>query len=464
MHMAKQRALKLGLIGIAWPIFVEEVTAGLVLLADTWFLSRIGDEAAASIGSLASVLWLGYFILPQLASAGTAVASQYMGAGQEESIVPTWLGNLVISVGLGSALALALLVCGPSIGRWMGMTGSEAGYAAQFLGVIAFNFVLVGARAAYGSVLASRTLTRWTMAVAVTTNALNVGLNALFMRGAFGLPAGGLGVRGVALATVLAYLTGLAMLMFLVHRRLGVSFRIPRVVARVRAVLGPILRVGVPSALEPFSYTVQSFVVSVLIIALGLHAMAANTYMQRLIFLDMSVTWSLTAAGQIVMSHQLGAGELRAVRRTYWRVLSISAAFAFANMAAFLLFHDAVLGVFTADPTIRRLGFWLLFISLFTEPIRAANILGGVALKTVGDGRFSLVMGVTFMWGVIPVIMVSSRLGGGVIGLYAVLLLDETVRAVINVVRWARGSWEGKAVISGAAPAEAPAPAPAAVA
>jgi Na+-driven multidrug efflux pump len=286
------------------------------------------------------------------------------------------------------------------------------------------------------------------MAVAVVTNALNIGLNALFMRGAFGLPAGGLGVRGVALATLLAYLTGLAMLMFLVHRRLGVSFRIPQVVARVRAVLGPILRVGVPSALEPFSYTVQSFVVSVLIIALGLHAMAANTYMQRLIFLDMSVTWSLTAAGQIVMSHLLGAGRLDEVRRTYWRVLGISAVFAFANMALFLVFHDAVLGIFTADAGIKRIGFWLLFVSLFTEPIRAANILGGVALKTVGDGRFSLAVGVAFMWGVIPVIILSNALGWGVIGLYVVLLADETVRAAINVVRWARESWVGKAVIA----------------
>ncbi len=463
--MSARTDLRLGLIGLAWPIFVEEVTAGFVVAADTWFLSRIGDVAAASVGSLGSVLMLGYFILPQFATAGPAVASQYMGAGRTESVVPTWVGNLLISVILGLVLSVALSCCAPFIGLWLGMTAGEAGYAGQFLGVIAFSFVLVGARGAYSSVLASRTLTSWTMAVALATNALNVGLNALFMSGAPGLPR--LGVRGVALATVLAYLAGLALLAFLVHVRLGIRFRIPQVASRVRAVLGPILRVGMPAALEPFSYTVQSFVVSVLIIALGLHAMAANTYMQRLIFLDMAVTWSLTAAGQIVMSHMLGAGRLDAVRRTYWKVLSISAAFAFANMAAFLAFHDAVLGMFTADPAIRQLGFWLLVISVFTEPIRAANILGGVALKTVGDGRFSLVVGVAFMWGVIPVIMATSALGLGVIGLYAVLLGDETVRAAINVVRWARERWVGKAVIpategaaSAVAAAAAPAPSP----
>jgi hypothetical protein len=76
-------------------------------------------------------------------------------------------------------------------------------------------------------------------------------------------------------------------------------------------------------------------------------------------------------------------------------------------------------------------------------------------------------VGVAFMWGAIPVIVASNALGRGVIGLYAVLLLDETIRAAINVVRWARGSWVGKAVVSAAgsassasSPAVAAAPEP----
>ncbi len=446
--MRARPRLQLGLFHLAWPIFVEQLTGSVIMATDTWFLSRIGDVAAASVGSLGPVLMLGFFILPSFATAGTAVASQFMGAGREESVVPTWIGNLVISVALGLGLTVAMLACAPHVGSWLGMTADEAGYAARFLGVMSFNWVLVGARGGYTSVLASRTLTRWTMAVTVITSALNVALNALFMSGVLGNAPG---VGAVALAAVLSYLASLLLLVYLVHRRLGIRFRIPDAVARVRAVLRPILRVGVPAALEPFSYIVQSFVVSVLIIALGVEAMAANTYLQRLIIVDLAFTISLTAAGQIVMSHLLGAGQLDAVRRVYWRVLAISAGFAFANMALFLAFHRQVLGVFTRDPAIQSIGFWLLVVALFTEPIRAANILGGVALRTVGDGRFSLVVGVAFMWGIIPVIIASSAMGLGLVGLYAVLLLDETVRAVINVARWARGSWEGKAVVTPAA-------------
>ncbi len=451
MVSEKTPKVTLGLLGLAWPIFIEAVTGNLVGLTGTWFLSRIGDAAAGAIGSLAPVMMLGYFVLPQLSYAGTAVASQLMGAGRHDEVVPTWIGNLLLSAGLGLALALGLLLCAPHVGGWMGMEPASAAYAGQFLAIAAVNFVLVGARGAYTSVLASRTLTRWTMVVAVVTNTLNVALNALFMSGALG----DLGVRGVALAGALSLLLGLLLLMWLVHGFLGISFRIPQAAIRIRAQLQPILRIGVPAVLEPFSYTVQSFVVAKLIIRLGEQAMAANTYMQRLLFLDMAVTWSLTAAGQIVMSHLLGAGRMDAVRRTYWRVLTISAAVAFATMGVFLLFHRQVMGIFTEDPTIQRIGLALFTVSLFTEPIRAGNILGGVSLKTVGDGKFSALMGILFMWGIIPVIMASSALGWGLVGLYVVLLADETVRAAINVIRWARGSWEGKAVIHPAEPGAA---------
>jgi Na+-driven multidrug efflux pump len=81
------------------------------------------------------------------------------------------------------------------------------------------------------------------------------------------------------------------------------------------------------------------------------------------------------------------------------------------------------------------------------EPIRSINILGGVALKTVGDGRFSVVMGLIFMWGLVPVLFVTVALGGGIVAVWMCLLADETIRALVNLWRWKSGRWEGRRVI-----------------
>ncbi|HPW51196.1 MAG TPA: MATE family efflux transporter, partial [Spirochaetota bacterium] len=110
-------------------------------------------------------------------------------------------------------------------------------------------------------------------------------------------------------------------------------------------------------------------------------------------------------------------------------------------------FHGIFLGVFTTDPAVISAGFWILLICVFMEPIRSINIISGLALKTVGDGKFSVAISFIFMWGLIPVILLASKFGFGIIGLWVCLMLDETVRAFINIRRWRGERWRNKSVI-----------------
>jgi len=155
----------------------------------------------------------------------------------------------------------------------------------------------------------------------------------------------------------------------------------------------------------------------------------------------------MTFAGQILMSYHLGAGREDKVASTYWRVARITVTFAFFNLLVYLVFHRFFFGIFTQDEAIISTGFKIFLIALFMEPIRSINVLGGVALKTVGDGRFSVIMGIIFMWGLVPVLFFVSSLGFGIIGLWGCLLADETIRAAINLWRWKSGRWLGKTVI-----------------
>ena len=70
--MSKEPEINLKLISLAWPMFIEGLTGGLVTLADTFFLSKISDEVASSVGMLGAVLWIGYWVLPSFTTAGTS--------------------------------------------------------------------------------------------------------------------------------------------------------------------------------------------------------------------------------------------------------------------------------------------------------------------------------------------------------------------------------------------------------
>ena len=425
-------------------MFVEELTGGALFFADTFFLAWLGDEVAGSVGMLGSVMLLGYFILPMFTTAGTSLASQYIGSKQEEKVVPTYIANILISVMGGLFLTLFVFLFSADIGLWFGMTQEQNAHSTAYLGIISLNFILVGARFSYASILASKTLTKWNMITSIITNILNISTNYALLTGWWIFPK--LGVAGIALSTVISYLVGLLVLMYLVHFRLKINFIIKNAFQRVKEVITPLLKIALPTTLEPFSYTVQSFVVTYFIVELGTVAMSANTYMFRLIFLDITVSWTLTMAAQIIISHHLGAHNMKEVKATYRKCLNYIIGFAIVNIIIYLIFFDHFFALFTKDKEIIQTGFWLMVISLLLEPIRCINIMGGTTLKTVGDGKFAAIVGMTIMWSIIPVIIFISDLGWGIIGLWGMLCFDEGIRAGVNQWRWLSNRWIGKQV------------------
>ena len=75
------------------------------------------------------------------------------------------------------------------------------------------------------------------------------------------------------------------------------------------------------------------------------------------------------------------------------------------------------------------------------------RIIGGFALKTVGDARFPLVVGVVFIWGILPVVYLANHFWGLTIaGFWLFFAADEIIRAGINLWRWRSGRWKSMGI------------------
>jgi Na+-driven multidrug efflux pump len=97
---------------------------------------------------------------------------------------------------------------------------------------------------------------------------------------------------------------------------------------------------------------------------------------------------------------------------------------------------------------VKRLGKWLLLIAMFYEPARAVNIIGGFSLKTVGDARFPMVVGMLFIWGILPIVyFIKHTWGMSLIAFWLCFAFDEIVRAGINLARWRTGKWRSMGLV-----------------
>jgi len=438
------------LLQLTWPIFLQNISVSLVVLVDIYFFSQLSDTVAATSGQLSPVFGMGAFVINVFAGSGISVASQFMGAKQHDKVVPTYVANLVLAGSLGLTCTLLMGTLSLRLATWMGMGPELRPIADEYLSTICFYFIFQGVLAAYNAVLSSRGMTHWLMYTSFLVAGINFCLDPLFVWGF------GWGVRGITFASVLGVMVAAGVSVYLVHFRLGVSFRLHDAVRRVREVLPLMRRVAVSNSVEPFSYTFQQTLLSTLVIAIGVTAMAANNYASRFHVFHITFGFSLASGTQILAAHWMGAGRITDVNLLFWQTIRASMLVAFVYAVLLWQLAPVALSVFTSDPKILALGSDLLLISLATEPARAVNIVGGFTLRSVGDTRFPMLLGMVFIWGMIPVAFGLDYAGHlSLRGLWMCLAADEIIRAVMNAARWHSGHWQNKAFARPAEPASA---------
>lgn len=412
------------------------------MFVDFWFFSYLSDEIAGVIGQLLPIFWMGAFVIPVFAGTGISVASQFIGAERHDKVVPTYMMNLLMSGGMGFVFAVALLVFSDDLGLWIGMAPRLASFGGEYFGTICYYFIFMSCLVAYNAILSSRGMTHWLMYSSFLIAVLNIGLNSLFV---FVFEWG---IRGIATGSVISVFVALCVSMGLVHKNLRITFYLQGAIKDMMGVLRPMLRLGISNALEPFSYSIQQIVLSTFIVALGVTSMATNSYAGRLQMFQITFGFSLASAAQILMAHWVGSKQIASVQKLYWQVLRYAMSVAFIVCLGLWIFAEQALSIFTNDPGIIALGKSVLLVSVFLEPARAVNIIGGFSLRTVGDARFPLVLGMIFIWGILPVIFALDHwLSLSLVGFWICFAVDEIVRAGINIWRWQTGKWKSMSFV-----------------
>jgi len=249
------------------------------------------------------------------------------------------------------------------------------------------------------------------------------------------------------MASVISVVTATLVSVWLVHSRLGVRFYLQGARRDMLGVLRPMLRLGIPNALEPFSYCIQQVILSKMIIGLGVVAMAANSYAGRVQMFQITFSLALALGGQILLAHWMGARRFKDVDRLFWKEIRWSMLVAGCYAAGLWLFAERALGIFTSDPAVLQLARTLLLIAVFYEPARAVNIVGSFSLKTVGDSKFPVVIGMIFIWGILPIVWAVDHYWTlSLVGFWLFFAADEIIRAGINIWRWRTGKWQSMGI------------------
>ena len=295
---------------IALPIVLSNATVPILGLVDTGVIGQLGQAAPiGAVGLGAIVLSAVYWVFGFLRMGMTGLAAQARGAGDGTEVAALLARGLMLA-GAGGAV----LIAGQSLvfaGAFALAPASDKveDLARAYMGIRIWSApAAIGLYAITGWLIAQER-TRAVLVIQVAMNGLNIGLDLLFV------PVLGLGVVGVATATLIAEWSGLALGLWFCRDALGMpAFRDwPRVLDRAR--LAHLARVNGDILIR--SLLLEAVFLSFLFLAAGFGdvRLAANQVLLQFLYVTAYAMDGFAFAAEALVGHAMGARARADLRR-----------------------------------------------------------------------------------------------------------------------------------------------------
>ncbi len=425
-----------GLIKLAWPIAISTLSYTVMTLVGTAFVGRLGPAALAGVG-LGGVTSFTLLVFAMGLCRGVKVlVSQAVGAGRPADVGLYVGAGIIWAIGIG-VIEVAL---GQIVSLWLPLLAAteQAGhYAALYLRIRVLSAPVLLVYTVLQEASYGRGNPRAPMVASVVANALNIGLDVLFIIGL------GWGVAGAAWSTVIAHSAEAGVLAYSCTDLL-------RTMRGARRRLRVVWQMGLPTALQ-FMVEVGAFAaLSVMISRLSELDMAGHQIALQVIHFSFLPAFAVGEAASVMTGQAVGANRDDLVRGVARRALALAGGYTALCTLIVAFGGHAIAGVFTDDPAVIATAAKLLAIATVFQIADAANIVGRCVLRGTGDVRFAAVVGVVVAWAVTPPMcwLVGIQLGWGAAGGWIGMCVETIVGASILWRRLHTGGWRSAAATS----------------
>jgi len=362
------------------PMLLGNIAQQLYNTADSVIVGMyVGDNALAAVGSASPILNLLLALFVGISTGAGIVVSQNFGAKDREGL----------SKGIGNCIALTfvativIMIVGPLITRPMlnllGTPDSIMEWCASYLniyffGIIGFFFynMLSGILRGLGDSVSA-------LGFLLLAAALNVLLDLWFVAGF------GMGVPGVALATVIAQGIS-AVFCFIKLMKMKEHFDMNKSTVRLeKAYALRIIKIGIPSGITQAIMSMSMMVVQSLTNSMGEMVIAANVMIMRVDGFAMMPNFSFGQAMSVYTGQNVGANKWHRVHKGINQGIYIAEAFSATITIVLLFLNRYLFAIFTDTPELITLaGQMMRIMAIGYICMSVTQVMGGV-MRGAGD-------------------------------------------------------------------------------
>ena len=301
-----------------WPLLMTSMLQQFYNFADTWIVGQgLGDNALAAVGNMGSLFFLIVGFSFGIANGFGVLIAQSYGAGDEEALKHRMAG--VIELGI----VISLLLSGFSVAflpHALRLLQTDEIIMADSL---KYGYIIFGGLATgicyniSAAVLRALGDSKTPLKAIVISSVLNVTLNCFFI---FGM---GMGVEGVAIATIVAQVVSAAFCIYRLSRIPVIHLKKEHFVNEKKIFL-ELLANGLPMAFMNSITAVGCMVVQYFVNGHGVVYTAAYAACSKYLNLFMNPASTAGNAMSAYTSQNYGAGKFNRIREGLYAALSIA--------------------------------------------------------------------------------------------------------------------------------------------
>lgn len=439
----RDREFMRSMLAIAVPVAFQQLITASLNMIDVLMVGQLGETSVAALGLANQIFFLLILFLFGVTSGMSIFTAQYWGKGDIENIRRVLGICLAIAMLVAAIFTLAATVVPHRLMSFYTEDPEVIRLGSDYLRIVGLSYIMMAISISYISVLRSITMVKMTVIVAVVALTLKTLIAYVLIFGIGIFPA--LGVRGAAIGTAIGWTFEALMLLTLVYVLKTPLAANPLSFFRFKRPFAMnVLKTSMPAAINEVLWSLGITSYNAVYARIGTDAIAAvniNATIEELVFV---LFIGLGNACAVMVGNQIGAGG-KDVAFEYGRRFTImGVTCALIGGAIVLSVRDTVIGLYQISPSAAESLRWLMLVYSLSIWLRVLNFMLFIgALRAGGDTRYAMFTELFSIW----VVGVPLALTGGfvlrlpVYGVYALVLVEEAVKALIIFRRFLSRRW-----------------------
>ena len=441
---------------IAVPVAMQNLLTTTGSMVDTMMIASLGQTEVGAVGLCAqfsSLMFSGYW---GFVGGGMLFFSQYWGARDHDGINRSYGLTLACMMTVGILFGSFAVFFPESVMRLYTDKTAIQEIGVEYLRIVGFSYPLLVFSMAMACLLRCTERVQIPLYGSVAAVVTNIFLNWVLIFGHLGVPK--MGVRGAALATVIAQAVSILTVILLAKRN-GHPYllAVRRHFRWDRALISMYLKKCFPIILNEVLIGVGNMVINVVLGRQPEEAIAALAVFRTLEGLVIGFFAGFSNASSVLVGTKVGAGDPDTAYARAWRLVWLCQGFIGMICVLLVLLHTPILSLMGMEGESFRIAFGFLCVYAVAAFIRMGNWVQNDTFRAAGDATYGTVMEIVFMWAMlIPAVWVTGMVWRwSAIPVFICCYMDEPIRYVLMQIHRFRGKWirpvtpEGRAAMEG---------------